>query len=259
MRPSLVVLTLIAVAGCGGGGDAVRPPESFRVTFVGAGTGAGSVRATQGSTFNCPIGGGNSCDATIEDGTALTFEATADANSVFTAWHGDVVGCAAATSCSITVDRNFNIVVVFAAAPYPAVAGAYNVSGTFDGLPPTAAFFNGTVTLTQASRTSGELGGSAVLLTTIGSQVFNISDPLLSPANVSPLGVIAFTMAGGTATWTFTGTLSGTNIVNGRHSLSSPGTTASSGPWTGTRTSGLRELTAQGPNQLGELRARLQR
>jgi hypothetical protein len=93
--------------------------------------------------------------------------------------------------------------------PFPDAAGVYQVSGGFDDIPSNVGSFQGTLELTQASRSSGTLQGSAALLATLDGDVFNLSDPALANANVSPSGVLTFTMDGGGATWTFSGTLSG--------------------------------------------------
>jgi hypothetical protein len=100
--------------------------------------------------------------------------------------------------------------------PFPDAAGVYQVSGGFDDIPSNVGSFQGTLELTQASRSSGTLQGSAAILATLEGDVFNLSDPALANANVSPSGVLSFTMAGAGATWTFSGTLSGTTITTGR-------------------------------------------
>lgn len=119
--------------------------------------------------------------------------------------------------------------------PFPNVAGVYNVSGSFDGLSSSIAHFEGTLTITQASRASGALGGSAAILATINGDVFNVSDNAIDAATVSPSGVIAYTLVDPSGSWTFSGSLSGTAIVNGRHTITS-GSSSFSGPWNATRT-----------------------
>jgi hypothetical protein len=117
---------------------------------------------------------------------------------------------------------------------FPNSAGVYNVTGTFDGLSSSDAHFEGTLTLTQASRASGALGGSAAYLATINGSVFNLSDSAIDGATISPTGVITYTLVDASGTWTFTGTLSGTAIVNGRHTISG-GSSSFSGAWSVTR------------------------
>ncbi|HUF36198.1 MAG TPA: hypothetical protein VMN37_09620 [Gemmatimonadales bacterium] len=121
--------------------------------------------------------------------------------------------------------------------PFPDVAGVYDVSGGFDGIPTSVGSFAGTLELTQASRSSGTLQGSAAILATIDGSVFNVGDASLANANVSPAGVLSFTMADNSGTWTFSGTYSSGTIGQGRHTLSSGGESLS-GNWQGTRAAG---------------------
>jgi hypothetical protein len=119
---------------------------------------------------------------------------------------------------------------------FPDAAGVYEVNGTFDGISPSDAHFNGPLTLTQASRETGTLAGSAAYAVTIGSEVVNLNDDSISSAGVSPSGELTYTMGEGGSTWTFTGALSGTSIINGRHTLSEESGSAS-GAWSATRVS----------------------
>jgi hypothetical protein len=143
--------------------------------------------------------------------------------------------------------------------PFPDVEGLYQVSGTFDDLPANQAFFDGTLTLTQASQETGDLQGSLSLLVTIDDDIFNIVDTELTPASVSPSGVIAFTAADPSGTWTFSGTASGTLITDGRHTLSA-GSDNFSGPWQADATSSIRASVKRGtprPSSFGEAMERL--
>lgn len=146
--------------------------------------------------------------------------------------------------------------------PFPDAAGIYEVGGGFDDLPSSQASFEGTLELTQASRESGTLQGSASLLVELAGDVFNITDDVLSGATVSPGGVISFTMAGGSSTWTFTGTLSGNNITQGRHTLAG-GEDNFSGDWFATRVTGSSARaalrTTAGATSLDLLRQQLAR
>ena len=121
--------------------------------------------------------------------------------------------------------------------PFPDAGGVYEISGGFDGIPTSVGSFEGTLELTQASRSSGTLQGTAAILATIDGSVFNIADDALANANVSPGGVLSFTMADNSGTWTFSGTLSGNSIGQGRHTLSAGGESLS-GNWQGTRSAG---------------------
>ncbi len=135
--------------------------------------------------------------------------------------------------------------------PFPDVEGVYEIEGTFDDLPSSEASFEGTLELTQASQESGALGGSIAVLATIGDDIFNVSDEALSSATVSPTGVVAFTASGGAATWTFSGTVDGNSVTDGRHTLSD-GSQSISGDWSGEVASSV--IAPQGsPLQAGDL------
>jgi hypothetical protein len=121
-------------------------------------------------------------------------------------------------------------------APFPDVSGVYELTGGFDELAPADGSFTGTLELTQASRESGALDGSAAILVDLDGDVFNISDDALTGATVSPSGVVTFTLGGAGATWTFTGTASGTGISQGRHTLAADITI--SGSWQAARATG---------------------
>jgi len=141
--------------------------------------------------------------------------------------------------------------------PFPDAAGVYELSGSFDDIPVSEASFEGTLELTQASQASGDLEGSATILAEIGSEIFAVSDDDLADANVSPSGVISFTMADPSGSWTFSGTLSDNTITDGRHTLSA-GDQSFSGDWQATRTSGATALEAVArPVSLAEMMRRL--
>jgi hypothetical protein len=72
----------------------------------------------------------------------------------------------------------------------------------------------------------------------IGGNVINFADDVGS-ASGSPSGVIAFTLADASGTWTFSGTLSGNTISQGRHTISAGGDSFS-GNWQGTRATATR-------------------
>ncbi len=141
--------------------------------------------------------------------------------------------------------------------PFPDAAGVYQISGGFDGIPSNVGSFSGTLEITQATRSSGTLQGTAAILATIDGDVFNLSDPVLDGANVSPTGALSFTMADNSGTWTFTGTLSGNTISGGRHTLSA-GSESISGNWQGTRAgSGVVARSVASRVHLGTLGERL--
>jgi hypothetical protein len=124
--------------------------------------------------------------------------------------------------------------------PFPGAAGTYAMTGGFDDVPSTVASFTGTLTLTQATQESGELGGSAQIVAQINGETFNVADPVLGAASVSATGTVAFTMADPSGSWTFTGELSGTNIARGRHTLNGGTSGTFSGDWSANRQSSVR-------------------
>jgi hypothetical protein len=119
---------------------------------------------------------------------------------------------------------------------FPNAAGTYNMTGGFDGFTTSEASFSGTFTLTQASLTQGALGGSANVTVRLGDQIGTVTDNAVERASVSSAGVITFTMTDPDGSWTFNGTLAGSSINGGRHTLNVPGTGVISGDWTGSRT-----------------------
>lgn len=116
--------------------------------------------------------------------------------------------------------------------PYPAAAGSYAVTATFDDLASAVASGTGTLTFTQTSRQVGTLGGTMSLTTNIGGSVTQISG--LNNPSITTAGAVTFSIGqGSSVSWIFNGTLSGTSMT-GRHTISD-GTTSFSGDWTATR------------------------
>ncbi len=115
-------------------------------------------------------------------------------------------------------------------AAYPAVAGTYPMSGSFDDVP--TEHIGGTLTLTQADRTTGVLGGSINFILT-GPTPETISGTLPATVTVSQSGVIDFVFAENGTSWAFNGTLNG-KTISGRHVLSGGGT-ALPGSWSAMR------------------------
>jgi hypothetical protein len=97
------------------------------------------------------------------------------------------------------------------------------------------ASLSGSLTLTQASQSSGTLGGTMTLTLTASGDVTTVSDVAISSASVTPTGVVSFRLGSSAAggSWTFTGSRSG-KTISGRHTLSTDSGTIS-GDWTGTR------------------------
>ena len=118
---------------------------------------------------------------------------------------------------------------------FPDVAGNYNMTGRFDGLTEAEGRMNGTLTLTQASRNSGALGGNLALTAQLGGDVLS-GNRLLEQASVSPAGQLSFRVQSATdgISWTFTANRSGNSFTGGRHTITD-GATTLSGSWEASR------------------------
>ena len=134
--------------------------------------------------------------------------------------------------------------------PFPAVSGAFAITATFDALPSAVAAATGTVTFTQPSRQVGMLSGSANVLANINGDVFQIQG--MNNPSVTESGAITFSVGqSASATWVFTGTVSGTTMT-GRHTLTGS-SGGQSGPWSATRTGAsavVSSLPVRSPVQL---------
>jgi hypothetical protein len=118
--------------------------------------------------------------------------------------------------------------------PFAEVSGSYALEGGFEGRAPNEASFVGSLTLTQASRESGALAGTAEITLTLDGQVVTVAEVPIQNGSVTQDGTVAFRLDGTEAgeTWTFTGTQSG-NTISGGHTLDA-GTATLSGDWTAT-------------------------
>lgn len=65
--------------------------------------------------INCTAAGGDTCTASVDDGTEVTLTATADAESQFTGWGGACSGSEA--SCTVTVNGDTNVTANFSGSP----------------------------------------------------------------------------------------------------------------------------------------------
>lgn len=141
---------------------------------------------------------------------------------------------------------------------YPAASGTYAVSGGFDGATPQEASFAGTVSVTQASRENPGLTGNFNVTATIGASVFVLAGSLQS-ATITTAGVISFLVGDSEASWSFSGTQSGTSF-SGRHTLTD-GVDAFSGSWSMQRTGNLTVVrdAARPSGATGELMRQLAR
>ena len=118
--------------------------------------------------------------------------------------------------------------------PFPDAGGVYEMAGGFDDIGSEDGSFSGTLELNQASQESCALTGTIAILVDLAGDVFNITDNL-GGATVSPDGVVTFTIGDAGASWTFTGTFTGLDIEQGRHTLTASEGTLS-GSWQAGRT-----------------------
>lgn len=205
----LALLALLSLAGCGGGdnGGGVQPPEQFRVVIVGEGSGAGQVRATQGSTINCIISSSQNCDVTLEDGTALGVEATADHASAFIGWSGDAGGCGSSTVCTVTVDRALTIRARFEITVSGSWSGPVTDNGGLD-------IGTMVLTLTETNGTvsgNGTIGNNAVTGAVSAAGTYVV--PTVSLALSTP-GFEDINLRATVSRATMTGTLNGSGFRN---------------------------------------------
>jgi hypothetical protein len=134
--------------------------------------------------------------------------------------------------------------------PFPDVAGTYNMQGSFNGIPANVAFFNGTLTITQASLDAAALGGNSNITANLNGDIFNFANSLVN-ANVSTTGVVTFTIADASGQWNFTGTVAN-GAITGQHSLTD-GTRTLSGTWNASKVSGTVRARAVPTNRLADL------
>lgn len=118
--------------------------------------------------------------------------------------------------------------------PFPAIAGTYALSGTFDDSP--GLVFAGPLVITQPSRDNQAITGFATV-TLSGSGQSVVLDEVISDGTITAAGAVAFMLSTPTltATWRFTGTLA-QGTLTGRHVVTSVNGT-SGGPWLGSRAS----------------------
>jgi len=102
---------------------------------------------------------------------------------------------------------------------FPSVAGTYAITGTFDDLP--GATVTGPLTLVQADRSSSALTGTVTLTLRTSSGATSTASGLFD-ATVTTTGNVSFSVgapSGGSSSWTFTGPVTATGVVGGRHTL----------------------------------------
>jgi hypothetical protein len=113
---------------------------------------------------------------------------------------------------------------------FPDVGGVWQVTGSFDQDP--SETFSGTMTLVQADRTTGTLTGSIDMTLVSGDNLSGTATSAMIDKAGNLTVVVTDSESGTSASWTFTGTVSG-HSVTGRHTLTD-GTQTFTGPWTGT-------------------------
>ena len=116
---------------------------------------------------------------------------------------------------------------------FPSAAGTYAITGTFDDLP--GATVTGPLTLVQADRSSGALTGTVTLTLRTSSGATSTASGLFN-ATITTAGNLSFSVgaASGSSSWTFTGPVTATGVVGGRHTLRGVCGTCP-GPWAATR------------------------
>ena len=100
---------------------------------------------------------------------------------------------------------------------YPSVAGMYAITGQASADDPSV--FGGRVTLTQASLTSGTLGGHGTAYGTfLADLAVTVTDESIT-ASITPAGVLTLLLDDANGSWFFTGTLVGARFQNGTAEL----------------------------------------
>lgn len=113
--PRLIALVLLAACGGGDddGGDPVEPLQLFTLTVIGSGSGEGRLRSTQGADFDCALGGGQTCSASVQEDTELGFEAIPYPSADFKGWESDASACGPAATCIVKMDRPLTLIARF--------------------------------------------------------------------------------------------------------------------------------------------------
>jgi len=146
---SPVLLLVVALTGCGGGGGTLPPstptptsPQSF--SLVVSISGNGLVTSSPGG-INC----GNSCNGSFSSGSQVTLQATPATGYLFTGWTGACSG--SATSCTVTMNQNQAVSAVFSMQPegVAVVSGQLVIAGTNTPFLPRGFTTNGVVYPTQ--------------------------------------------------------------------------------------------------------------
>src|SRR5262245_40957635 len=119
-------LAVVAIAACGGGGDAApdAPTPQYTVSVTLAGNAPGIVRSTPAG-IDC----GGDCSEAFDVGNAITLTAIPNPGVRFVGWTGGCVG--AAPTCTVTVYAAVSVTAMFALDQYTlTVVTAGNGAGT---------------------------------------------------------------------------------------------------------------------------------
>jgi len=125
-------------------------PEQYTLTLTIAGSGTVLVN---GTAYTAPV--------TVDEGTELTLEATADANHQFDGWSGDATG--ASTTLSVTMDGSMSITATFSPVSSASMLSLADVQ-VFPNP------FRSTLTLGSMPRAN-----RVVVTSLLGSQVIDVS------------------------------------------------------------------------------------
>lgn len=105
------VLAALVLAACGQTPVDVDPggTSTLSVTVNGNGTVTGDVGG-----IDCTTAGGDTCTASVDDGTTVTLTATPDVDETFVGWGGACSGSDA--TCTVTVDADTSVTANFSGA-----------------------------------------------------------------------------------------------------------------------------------------------
>ena len=121
---------------------------------------------------------------------------------------------------------------------YPALAGNYQILGSFNGIPDNIGWIDGTFSIQQPSRSSETFGGNTHIVVHIDGELFEF-EYAMSEATVSTGGAVRFVIrVSPSDAWTFTAQLNGSTMSGNHTFIASGATGALTGTFTATRTGG---------------------
>ncbi|HEX7003942.1 MAG TPA: hypothetical protein VF168_07130 [Trueperaceae bacterium] len=107
-------LAVLILAACGQTPGPVDPDPAGTSTLAITVNGNGSVTGDAGG-LACTAAGGETCAASVDDGTTVTLTATPDEGETFEGWGGACEGVEA--TCTVTVNDDTTVVANFSGAP----------------------------------------------------------------------------------------------------------------------------------------------